>query len=414
MEKFLESSVKWKWRDFEVFGCRWVHAVASLKILLMSLFFLGTVVSAKSFANSSNPPNRKAMNAKHGNKIWVSALDNYLSKLVHSQSTGQEMALHVWISSELQQLGFQVLIKETGVLVATREVPTGRSVTILVSGALAKPIKGRGKISEDGLRYVGAGSLHPAGNMIIMVEALKRLLSSYRPPYGIRILVLPFHDEWAPEQMEVVRGLIPQSGTVLSINPVGIFSSWTWNQPLSGIVRVERALKNEESMESCVPQPYQGKLPWNWRHSLGMGQPLPWKSLAQSATGSCTLQRKYFGFRSSNLRQHETRLIKLQRLKLPAGWGLDVPLTTNGFGNLANEKQLRTKLNSLFGRFEGYKGQVRPVRRLGYARYFYRPGVNVIEGLGARGGEIGTPAEFVLLSSLESRSKILQEFLRDF
>ena len=81
------------------------------------------------------------------------------------------------------------------------------------------------------------------------------------------------------------------------------------------------------------------------------------------------------------------------------------------FPETSESQPLIEKYETLASTLEGKHVQGKHASGGADLNYMYRPGVPMLDGLGPIGGGFHTADEFIILASLESRSKALSELL---
>lgn len=351
-----------------------------------------------------------------------------------------------WIKTRLQDMGFSVELianpegSDTSgkLLVGTLAGESKTYISLIMhSDTVFEPSAPFQKItfSSDGKTANGPGVIDDKGGVIIALEGLKTLVQTGRKPkHPIRFIVAPSEETGSAGFLDRFRQYSADSWMVLGFEPAG---------SQGGLVNGRRGNRwyhikvqgkeshagafHEEGINAC----------WELAKKLDAISRLT-RSLPGVTTSIGHIQGgqdKYnivcgsaeakvdtrFANAKAGAKLHQAIVKILQRPGVrsqktgePAVTTFEITDDSPSFSITAFSQPYMQRYQKIIQEIEGKSMGAHPSGGVADINYFMRDGIVIIDGLGAIGGKMHTPEEFILLSSLRTRAAALAQFLKSY
>lgn len=368
---------------------------------------------------------------------WVSASENsqdLLKKWVemNSGSANQDGVLKIQseLATELKKLGFEVNLDPHYLLIATYTGLSAKTVTLIAhTDTVFEPSSPfqKWKLSEDGKQASGPGVIDDKGGVVVVLEGLKRFLAQGKPKFTIRVVSSPTEETGSLHALVTFRKLAKDSWLVLGFEPAlddgSIIESRRGNRwyhiKVSG-KEAHAGRAHKDGINACNALANQlsaiSKLT-DYRKdvTVSIGHIEGGKDKFNIVCGNAEAKVDVrFSDSASRERVHKKILAILnQETVKGAVTTFELADDTPPFAKTPQAQRYLTKYLSIISRIEGKKVESKKSGGAADSNHFSREGAIIIDGLGAVGGKMHTPDEFLNLESLESRSEALKQFLAE-
>ena len=371
-----------------------------------------------------------------------------LKKLVEVSSGSNDVVgvtqVQNMISDELKNINFQTeLIQSTTgklgpLLIGTLKGKSSKYITFIVHADTVFE-KSSGfttyQISNDGKTAKGPGVIDDKGGIVVLLSGLKEYLNkNSTPDYSLRIISSPGEEIGTPEFLPLFKKYSGDSTLVLGFEPSledgsiidsrrgnrwynikvigreahagrahkeGINACWELSKKLDLISKLTDYTKD---ITVSIGHIEGGKDKYN----IVCGE----ASAKIDVRFSSTEARDKFHKKFEKIMNHS--LVLSASDKKPTSASFEITDETEPFSlNPESLKQIKT-LKKLIEKHEGRRVSSQKSGGAADTNSFSRYGLPIIDGLGACGGKMHTQDEYIELSSLNSRAKVLSGFLEQF
>jgi len=377
--------------------------------------------------------------------LLASDSNELLKKLVEISSGSNDVAgvtqVQKLFSEELKNINFQTeLIPSTAgklgrLLIATLKGKSSQYVTFIVhADTVFEKFSGftTFQISADGKTAKGPGVIDDKGGMIVLLSGLKEYLSQNpNPQYSLRIISSPGEEVGTPEFLPLFKKYSSDSTLVLGFEPClddgaiiegrrgnrwynlkvvgreahagrahkdGVNACWELSKKLDALSKLTDYSKD---LTVSIGHIEGGKDKYN----IVCGE-----ASAKIDVRFSTLQaRDKFHKKFEQIVNHSS--VQSASDKKPTSASFEITDETEPFSaNPESLDKIKT-IKSLIEKHEGRKVLSQKSGGAADTNNLSRPGLAIIDGLGACGGKMHTQDEYIELSSINSRAKVLSEFL---
>ena len=289
------------------------------------------------------------------------------------------------------------------------------------------------KLSPDKKTATGPGVIDDKGGIVVALEGLKKFLATTgkKPRYSIRLVVSPSEEIGSPGFQDKFREFSQDSFMVLGFEPALSDGSiiegrrgnrWYMLETLGREAHAGRGHK--DGINAChdlaIKIAQLSKLTDYKRNvTLSVGRMEGGKDKFNIVCGNARVKidTRFSALSDANHLDKKLRAISSRKDVCSA---LDKKCATTTVKIVDDAPPFsRTKISekyigqyaSIIGRIEKKEIAAKISGGAADTNYMSREGLIIIDGLGARGGNIHTDREFVEVESLESRSRALAEFL---
>lgn len=329
----------------------------------------------------------------------------------------------------LKSLRFEVTINENLFLMGNRKGNSTKTVIFIVhADTVFDPSSSFQKftVSEDKNIAKGPGVVDDKGGIIVAIEGLKRFLRERKPSFNIVFLSSPSEEIGSPGLIETFRGLGEKAWMVLG------FESALENGSIIESRRGDRWYK----IQVTGKEAHAGRA-----HKNGINACQALSNILSSVSKltnykkdvTVSIGRMEGGKDKYNIVCGEAAAkIDTRFTTLPDGMNLhkdiekilsdskvagaktryEIEDDCPPFSSTKNTKPFIKKYLSILQEIEGRKILAENSGGTADSNYFSKEGAIIIDGLGPVGGKMHTNEEFVILSTLETRAKALNVFLK--
>ena len=382
----------------------------------------------------SNPSRAAKWEAKEMLREWVEISSG--TSNIEGVNLVQER-----VAAYLQELGFKVEYKpdpagQTGkLLVANRAGKSSRKVTFVFHSdtvfETSSPFKGFKEDAATG-RATGPGIIDEKGGIVVGLFALRGFLAAQpEPKFGLQVVVSPseetgsnsFHPDFERFSKEsfLILGFEPslEDGSVIHSRRGNL---WYEIKVKGREAHAGRAHK--EGINACVElagiidrisklTDYSRDLTISVGHIAG-GQD---KFNIVCGSAEAKVDLRFSDMRNRNLAKTRIeRELKQARIRAAsdgkqAEISFQIANDSKPFAKNPESVQVLQKILAEISREEGRKVEAKPSGGSSDLNEFWRPGVAIVDGLGAVGGKMHTAEEYIELSSLNTRARALVHYL---
>ena len=389
-------------------------------------------------------PKKKSATPEH--ELLLEELVNISSISMNSEAVNHVQTILV---RELAALGFRIALKKN----PDASVQSGQLLTATLRGdspefftfvshadtVLDTETTGTFKRSKKGDLAFGSGVIDNKGGLVVAIEGLRRYLKKLkrdgikRPPYSLRLVISPneeagslgFHDDFKKFAASsiLVLGFEPalENGSIVESRRGN-----RWYQvQITGEPAHAGRCRGEEINAAHDLALKLAKLQKLNKPSAGIGVNVAEIIAGQPrfnivcGNASAKIDTRFTSFENRDeLHAKIEKILLTPEIKSPiTGRKSKTTYTIEDdcppfSSNEKSRRLLRLYLRQI-SKLEGRKVQAEKAGGAGDVNYMSRKGLVVFDGLGPVGGKMHTAEEFIRLSSLETRSQALANFLED-
>ncbi|MFZ4714795.1 MAG: M20/M25/M40 family metallo-hydrolase [Bacteriovoracaceae bacterium] len=332
----------------------------------------------------------------------------------------------------LEELGFKVELianpngaeKSGKILSATLQGESEKYITFSMhADTVFEPSSPFQKINKvDNNKWNGPGVIDDKGGLVVMYLALKDyLVKNKKPKYSLRVLVTPNEEVGAIGFWEMFEEFSKDSWMVLGLEPShenGIVHSRKGNRWIEITVVGKEAhagrhhqdginacrILAEKLVEISKLTDYKKEVTVSVGHMEG-GQ--------DKFNIVCGTAKAKVDTRSPSWEKRNELVAKIDKILKDPRISYIIDDETKPFSmNKLSKKYVEQYLETI-KKVEGVKPLAHASGGTGDCNHFSREGIVIIDGLGPIGGEVHTEREWIDLKSIESRAKVLSQFLKE-
>lgn len=368
-----------------------------------------------------------------------------LKKLVEISSDSKDVSgvnkVQKIFSERLQSLGFKIEFipnpssNSGSLLVGTLAGQSSEFITFVVHAdtVFEKSSGFSGfRVSEDKKKAFGPGVIDDKGGMVVLFSALSDYLKNNpTPKKSLRVVSSPAEEVGAPEFLPLFQDYSRNSVLVLGLEPCldegAIIDSrrgnrWYHIKVVGREAHAGRA--HQEGVNACWELAKKlealAKLTdYSKDLTVNIGRIEGGKDKYNIVCGEASAK---IDVRFSSLEARDATHKRIEKI-----------VNTNSVAAVSDQHKVTSSfevvddtapfspssaaavkielLKKLIGKHEGRKVTAQKSGGVADTNNFSRPGLAIIDGLGACGGKMHTPEEYIDLESLETRAKVLSEFL---
>jgi glutamate carboxypeptidase len=348
------------------------------------------------------------------------------------------------VAQELKDLGFTVESiqypnqKLGKLIVGTLPGENPKFISLIVhADTVFEKFSGFDKfeVSEDGTTATGPGVIDNKGGIVVLISGLKKYLkNNTKPKHSLRVISSPGEEVGMPEFLETFKKHSEDSKLVLGFEPclengdiIEARKGNRWyNISVSG-VEAHAGRAHKDGVNAC------------WELSKKLDQISKLTNYSKDLTVSighmeggngkhnivCSQASAKIDVRFNSIKDSENSHRAIQSIlknsevsspnsKKTTSTKFEIADETNPFSVTKESQGILNQFLSIISKHEGKSVKSANSGGAADTNSFSRPGLPIVDGLGACGGKIHTNQEYILLKSLKTRSHALGEFLENF